>query len=329
MKNLESRLAEFGNAINGLSEASERPKTAFELLNKGRYEDAWQSYLRYFLAPDEPHQLEGEFLNRFFDLLERNEMISFSPPETGLQSGQGVEITAERQSSGDNRPDLIVTSGSEWFLCIELKVHSSEGGGEDPQTARYANDENIVPNGVAAYEDGDFIYIKPGDAAGSSSPTFSDLSWHDVQSVIENTLAHSTGYVPARSIAQLSDFSTLIDSQLAMTDIDEETRQRKDLYFEYRDEITEARNAIEPFVKTILQQNWAQALEESFQPRNAHEMEWQYGAIGNGYGQVRTHRWEVAKSGPEKLDIHWEHKPTQDDFMKGQLRFILEPSVFS
>ncbi len=290
----------------------------------GRYEDAWQSYLRYFLAPDQPHQFEGEFLHRFFDLLESNELISFSPPETGLRPDQGVEVTAERQSSDDNRPDLIITSGSEWFLCIELKVHASEGRGEQPQTTRYANDENIVPNGVSAYEDGDFIYIKPTEAVPSASTTFSDLAWREVQSVVQSTLAHSTGHIPARSIAQLSDFSTLIDSQLAMTEIDEDTRQRKDLYFEYRDEIMEARDAIKPFVKTILQQNWGQALEDSYQPSNANEMEWQYDAIGHGYGQVRAPRWESAKTGPEKLDIHWEHKPTEDHFSKGQFRFILE-----
>jgi len=324
VEDLESRLEEFANAIHGLSTDAAHPKTAFELLDMGRYEDAWQSYLRYFLAPDQPHQFEGEFLSRFFDLLESNEMISFSPPETGLRPNQGVEVTAERQSSDDNRPDLIITSGSEWFLCIELKVHASEGGGEQPQTTRYANDDSIVPNGVSTYEDGDFIYIKPTEAAPSISPAFSDLAWRDVQSVVQDTLANSTGHAPARSLAQLSDFSTLIDSQLAMTEIDEDTRQRKDLYFEYRDEITEARDAIETFVKTLLQQNWGQALEESYQPDNDHEMEWQYDDIGQGYGQARVPRWVTAKSGSETLDIHWEHKPTEDDFTKGQLRFILE-----
>lgn len=324
MEDLELRLEEFGNAIQELSTNVSHPKTAFELLDMEQYEDAWQSYFRYFLAPDQPHQLEGEFLSRFLELLEENEMISFSPPETGLQPGQGIEVTAERQSSDDNRPDLIITSGSEWFLCIELKVHASEGGGKQPQTARYADDDNIVPNGVSNYEDGDFIYIKPTDSAASTSSAFSDLDWREVQSVAQDTLAHSTGHAPARSIAQLSDFSTLINSQLAMTEIDEDTRQRKDLYFQYRDEIIEARDAVEPFVKTILQQNWGQALEEPYQPSNANEMEWQYGSIGRGYGQVRTPRWQSAKSGPEKLDIHWEHKPTEDDFSKGQLRFILE-----
>lgn len=324
MDDIESQLEEFGNAIHGLSTDVAHPKTAFELLDMGQYEGAWQSYLRYFLSPDQPHQLEEVFLNRFLDLLEKNEMISFSPPETGLQPGQGIEVTAERQSPDDNRPDLIITSGSEWFLCIELKVHATEGGGEKPQTARYAEDQNIVPNGVSDYEDGGFVYIKPSDAPSSASSTFSDLDWQQVQSVVQDTLAHSTGNLPTRSVAQLSDFSTLIDSQLTMTDIDKDTRQRKDLYFQYRDAITEARDAVEPFVKTILQQNWAQALNESHQPDNANEFEWQYGSVGRGYGQVRTPRWEAAKSGPEKLDIHWEHKPTEDNFSKGQLRFVLD-----
>lgn len=324
MADLESQLEELGNAIRGLSTDVSRPKTAFDLLDMEQYEDAWQSYLQYFLSPDQPHRLEGAFLTRFLAVLEENEIISFSPPETGLRPGQGIEVTAERQSQDANRPDLIVTSGSEWFLCIELKVHATEGGGKQSQTTRYANDENIVPNGVSNYEDGDYLYVKPGDADSSISSAFSDLDWRQVQSVIRDTLAHSTGDLPTRSVAQLSDFSTLIDSQLTMTDIDEETRQRKDLYFQYRDAITEARDAVEPFVKTILQQNWAQELAGSYQPNSADGIEWEYGSIGRGYGQARTSRWKEAKSGPEKLDIHWEHKPIEDDFSKGQLRFILE-----
>lgn len=324
MEDLEPQLEEFGNAIHGLSTDISRPKTAFELLNRGQYEDAWQSYLRYFLDPDQPHRFEDDFLSRFLELLGENEMISFSPPKTGLQPGKGVEVTAERQSSDDNRPDLIITSGLEWFLCIELKVHASEGGGEQPQTARYANDENIVPNGVSDYEGGDFIYIKPSESAPSSSSTFSDLDWQEVRSVVQDTLAHSTGHVPARSIAQLSDFSTLIDSQLNMNEVDKETRQRKDLYFQYRDEITEAQDAVKRFVKDGLQQKWEQALAESYQPSNAKEMDWQYGRISTKYGQIRTPRWESARSGSEKLNIHWEHRLSEDDFSKGQLRFTLE-----
>ncbi|GGM50546.1 PD-(D/E)XK nuclease family protein [Haloarcula argentinensis] len=324
MEDLDSRLEEFASEIQRLSTDAEHPKTAFELLGVGQYEDAWQSYLQYFLTPDQTHQFGGEFLRRFFSLLSNNEVISFSPPETGLRPDQGIEVTAERQSSDDNRPDLIITSGSEWFLCIELKVHASEGRGDQPQSIRYANDEHIVPDGVSAYEDGDFIYIKPREATPPASASFSDLAWGEVQSVVQDTLANTTEYAPARTIAQLSDFSTLIDSQLSMTEIDEDTRQRKDLYFEYRDEITEAENAIETFVKSTLQQNWRQALEGPYKPGNDQEIEWQYGAIGKGYGQVRTPRWVSAKSGSEELDIHWEHKPTEDDFTKGQLRFILE-----
>lgn len=324
MEELESQLEEFAIAIRGLSRDTTRPKTAFELLDVGQYEGSWQSYLRYFLDPDQPHQLKGEFLSQFFGLLEHREMISFLPPETSLRPRQGVEVSEERQSADDNRPDLIITSGSEWFLCIELKVHSSEGGGEQPQTTRYANDEEIVPGGVSTYEDGNYIYIKPTKARSSTSSKFSDLDWRDVQSIVQDIIANSTGHVSGRSIAQLSDFSTLIESQLSMADVNDDTRKRKDLYFKYRDEINDAQDAIKEFVKTVLQQKWRQALEGEYKPRNDLKMEWQYDAIGHGYGQVRVPRWETAKSGSENLDVHWEHKPTKSDFSKGQLRFILE-----
>lgn len=324
MAGLESRLAEFGDAMSELSADDRQPKTAFDLLDATRYEDAWQSYLRYFLDPEQPHQLEGEFLVRFFEFLNDEELISFSPPELGLRRGQGVDVTAEYQSADDNRIDLVVSSGSEWFLCIELKVHALEGGGVDPQTVRYADDDGIVPGRVSAYADSDYLYVKPSDAAPSAADEFSDVAWTDVKSVVQDTIAQSTGKVPGRSIAQLSDFATLIDSQVAMTDVDTDTRKRKDLYFEYREEIDKAQDALDEFVETILQRQWGQKLEEEFRPVSAGEVEWQYDAIGHSYGQLRTARWTTAKTGPEKLDIHWEHKPKTDDFKKGQLRFILE-----
>lgn len=307
--------------IHGLSGTTERPKTAFELLNKARYEDAWQAYLGYFLNPGEPHELGGGFLSQFFTVLEEDG-ISFSPPRTEFD--ETIDVTLERQSDDDNRPDIIITSGTEWFLCIELKVHSPEGRGEKAQTRRYANDPGIVPGRIDTYEDGGYLYIKPASAPCSASDRFVDIDWTEVQTVIDDLIVDTSGSVSTRTLAQLSDFSTLIESQLTMTTADEDTRKRKDLYFEYRDEIKEVENAIESFVKSILQQRWGERLETEYRPANTNDFEWKYQAIGNSYGQVRVPRWETAKSGPEKLDIHWEHRPEVGEFKKGQLRFILE-----
>jgi len=77
-------------------------------------------------------------------------------------------------------------------------------------------------------------------------------------------------------------------------------------------------------VKSILQQGWGEALEDKNAPKNVEEFQWRYQALGKSYGQVRPPRWLKAKSGSEALDIHWEHKPTKGDFIKGRLRFILE-----
>lgn len=321
---LESRLAELSDAIQSLSAKTSRPKTAFELLNTARYEDAWQAYLAYFLDPNEPHGLGGQFLTQFFDLLETDAAISFSPPLTGLDSSDVIDVTRERQSDEDNRPDIIVTSSPEWFLCIELKVHSSEDNDETPQTVRYANDSRIVPGGVESYENGGYIYIKPASAPQSSADEFGDLDWEDVRTVIDGSIARTSGSAPARTLAQLADFSTLIESQLTMTNLNADTERRKDLYFEYREAIQEAQNAVKPFVETVLQQNWAESLETEFSPANAATFDWRYHAVGEGYGQIRLPRWETAKSDPENLDVHWEHKPTEGDFKKGRLRFILE-----
>ena len=323
MESLETSLSEFSTAIQSLSDVATQPRTAFDLLGKGSYEDAWQAYLGYFLDPGEPHKIEAEFLIHFFDLLDENHSLGFSPPRTGLNSGDTVSVSLERQSDDDNRPDIIVTSGNEWFLCLELKVHSTEASGKLPQTDRYANDPDIVPSGTENYEHGGYIYLKPADAPSATSDEFTDVDWEELQTVLDRTIAAVSGHAPARTVAQLSDFSTLIDSQLKMT-LDEDVKHRKDLYFEYRDAIQEAQDAIKPFVKTELQENWADALETDYRPETDTEYEWRYQARGKSYGQVRVPRWMMAKSGEEQLDIHWEHKPLEGDFKKGRLRFILE-----
>lgn len=322
---LEARLDGFASSIRSLSGTVEQPKTAFELLNTARDEGAWQDYLGYFLDPGAAHQLGGAFLTQFFALLESENAVSFSPPRTALTLPETIDVITERQSADDNRPDIIITNGEEWFLCVELKVHAPEGGGEQAQTVRYANDPGIVPGGTDAYEDGGFLYLKPASAPTATAAAFANLDWQTLQTAVDQTIAQSSGQISARTLAQLSDFSTLIESQLTMTDIDDATRKRKDLYFEYRDAITEAQNAIEPFVEKVLQQEWGTALSEGqFQPRNREEFDWQVAAVGNGHGQVRVPRWETAKSGSERLDIHWEHKPTTDYFKKGEVRFLLE-----
>jgi len=321
---LETRLSEFSSTIRSLSGPSGRPKTAFELLEQSRYEDAWQAYLGYFLDPGEDHGLESQFLNEFFKVSKEHGAISFTPPQTGLDSAEMLEVILERQSDNGNRPDIVITSGEEWFLCIELKVHSSEGGGESTQTVRYAEDVRIVEGGTETYEEGEYVYLKPNSKPNSTSDRFGDLNWENIQTAIDRTITKNAGRVPAPTLVQLSDFSTLIESQLNMTNLDKETRRRKDLYFEYRDEISKAQEAVKPFVKSILQQGWGEALEDKSVPKNVEEFQWRYQALGKGYGQIRPPRWEKAKSGSEALDIHWEHKPTEGDFIKGRLRFILE-----
>jgi len=111
-----------------------------------------------------------------------------------------------------------------------------------------------------------------------------------------------------------------------MNDIDETTKHRKNLYFEYREAITEVEDAVEPFVDSILKWEWAEALadQDRYQPENAERINWIPAAKGKGWGQFRTSRWETAKEEPERLDIHWEHKPRASEFKGGTSPFLLE-----
>lgn len=323
MASLEDRLAELQAAVAAIPEGQRSPEPTLDILGLERDEGAWQEYFAYFLDPNRPHGLNHHFLAALFDRLETLDALEFRPTEFELASSEYIEVRTERGTDQGNIPDIIIYEEGSWYLCLELKVDSSEGGGERAQTVRYAEDPDIVPDSVDAYDEGGYLYIAPRSTRPSISPQFTDVAWEDLVNVIDAVFLESTSTVSTSTLTQLSEFKTTIETQL-MTSIDDDTRRRKDLYFEYRDVIDAVEDAIDPFVDDVLQNDWASALETDHRPESATDFEWEYTAIGNSYGQIRTPDWQTAREEEPFLDIHFEHKPRSKEFKQGRLTFLLE-----
>jgi len=59
---------------------------------------------------------------------------SLSDSNLPTHAPQELTVKTEKNSTGDNRPDIILYDESQFFVCIELKLYPREG---DRQTERY------------------------------------------------------------------------------------------------------------------------------------------------------------------------------------------------
>ena len=158
----------------------------------------------------------------------------------------------------------------------------------------------------------------------SKSEAFVDINWTDLLSVFDSVISAQSNRIPTPTLAQLTDFRNTIQSELTMTELDKETRHKKDLYFEYREAIESVDEAIEPFVKNVLRDEWKDGLQKKLQENNATDHNWKCGAVGHSYGQLRLPDWISAKDGKSRLNVHFEHKPRVEHFKTGRLKFLLE-----
>jgi len=322
VENLGESFDELAKELETLPEAQPDPKTAFELLSEANSEVAWQSYLAYFISPDEAHGLEDDFLREFLGFLSGIEGL----PELSYPShtsGRFIEVKTEYLSSGD-RPDVLILNEGSWYVCAELKVGADENKTDRGwQTERYAKNDEIVPSGVGEYEQGAYVYIAPADSKDSRSDEFINIEWRDVSACVRNFLSENATTIPGRTASQLDDFASTIEKETTMTEIDSSTQEKKELYFKYYDEIKDMGSSVELFVEQVLQKKWDKKLEDEFEPDTAEDYGWLYEDAGNSWGKAVAPAWAEAEKSLE-LDIHLEHKPDEGHFEQGQLEILLE-----
>jgi hypothetical protein len=120
---LESELSTFADRIEATdNDATTRPRTSFDLLETRPVEQAWQSYIAYFLDPGAGHGLEERFLYAFLSHLEERNAISFSPVRSRLTPPNEVDVQTGLHSATETKPDIFVSCGDNWYLWLHLAI---------------------------------------------------------------------------------------------------------------------------------------------------------------------------------------------------------------
>jgi hypothetical protein len=278
---LKEELAAFESAIDRIPSPDPPPRTTLQLQGRADSEGAWQSYLRYFLDPTEPHGLGTDALNYFLqgfaDHVE--ESIPDYAPET-------ITVSAERQTDQGNRPDLLVISPGQFFICCELKLYAQEGSS---QTHRYVADPQI-----AGFDKDDFpemghhyLYVKRPGHSDASAPAFTTVTWRDIHEWFTPLLDAHQGRYPARTVAQLTDFLDTIHQDMTDDEHLKTEREKMALYFDHQDAIREALDGLETVYEHETE-NWRCHFLEDYQPKTWDE-DWHCNS--NQYGQIYHSEW--------------------------------------
>ena len=252
-------MADLKSQLATLPEAEEPPPTTLQVLGRSHQEQDWQRLLVHFLTPNEAHGLDHAGLEHFLRVLSDRDDLDYTFSPFDLEN---VRIDQEIVTD-EGRPDVVLWSSEDWFICCELKVDSSEG---DDQTQRYVDVASFRSIGVEKSDvptDGHhYVYLAPSDASPPEADEFVHLTWEWVAAELQSFLAESYGEYPARTTAQLSDFTDTIRNELTMTEYQENQQEKVKLYIDHYDEISEVQTAFEERW-TELTQSWGTRLAEA------------------------------------------------------------------
>lgn len=242
-ESLKRRIDELKNQLELLPETTEPPPTTLQVLGRSHQEQDWQRLLFHFLSPGEAHGLDHAFLEQFLTALTGRDDLAYSFSRLNLDD---VHIETEVITSNERRPDAVMWVAEDWFICWELKVGASEGA---DQTCDYVMADSFPSIGLdkaAVPADAHhYIYLAPADAPSPAADEFVPVTWEWVAAQVQSFLAASHGEYPARTTAQLDDFSSTIQHELTMTAHQENQQEKAQLYFDYYDEIKDVESAFE------------------------------------------------------------------------------------
>ncbi|PSQ10628.1 hypothetical protein BRC93_08820 [Halobacteriales archaeon QS_5_70_15] len=187
---------------------SEEPQeTLFDIIGRPARESYWQRLLAYFLDPARGHGFGTEILSTFLTTIEKNTTISnFDGP---LNT---IHFDVEVQTSSKNRVDLFLSQEGSWFLCIELKIGTSEHG---HQTVDYVDATHVGGRAKDSYPtDGHhYLYLSADESNRPSADEFVSLTWTPIgeawRSVLDDHRIQKGSY-PTRGVAQFAEFLEMI-----------------------------------------------------------------------------------------------------------------------
>lgn len=324
ISNIEDELAELDRAISSIGETEEPPYTLLEILNRSHRERAWHKVLEYFLDPQNPHGFGSEILERFLEVVERQDPeFSYS-----VDSLDEVEVESEVDTS-EGRVDMVLTSSESWYVCVELKVHSSEGSS---QTQRYVEADRFGKLSKSDFTQETYVYISKEVSGESQSDEFKDISWRSVVDSLEDVLTQSRGRYPSRSIAQMSGFIDTIKQETGMTEnkYEQEKRQKAKLYLQHWDAINQSGDAFEE-----LNQNWSDVFLKEHKPQNWTQ---NWNVNNNKKGHLYKDGWRIdgnleptssLESAKDGMGIHFLHRLDNETKVKDGILVFETTSPYS
>ncbi|WP_256288292.1 PD-(D/E)XK nuclease family protein [Halobellus inordinatus] len=241
-RSIEAELAMIRQQLAALPEAEEPPPTTLQVLGRSTQERDWQQFLVHFLMPGAPHGLEHAVLEHVLAALSDRDDLKYAFSRFDIDD---IQI-AQEVSTSDGIPDVVLWASDEWFICLELKVHASEG---QDQTERYVGVDSFDGIGLDKSEvpsDGQhYVFLAPESASSPAAEEFVHISWEWLAAELQSFLIESYDEYPARTTAQLRDFVDTIRSELTMTDYQENQQEKVELYVENYGVISELEAAFE------------------------------------------------------------------------------------
>lgn len=190
--------------------AEEPHRTIPEIMGRSTRERTWQDLLAYFLRPANGHGLGTDPLASFLQTVQKNTPMSSLGGDL-----ETVRIDTEVQTGNADRVDVFLTQEEQWFLCLELKIHSSEHAG---QTDAYVDTGYIGTRSKADYPaDGHhYLYVTVDNTDTPTATAFEQLTWDRLLSAWETLLPAymDSGRYPNRGVAQFAEFLALIRAEV-------------------------------------------------------------------------------------------------------------------
>ncbi len=255
LEDLTRRIDEMGRRLDRLPETEEPPPTTLQLLNRSRQEGDWQELLAYFLDPDAPHRLDHAALVQFLRGLRNRNDVEFEFSRFDLEN---IQVTTEVPVP-DGRIDLLVWCEEKWFILCELKIDASEGDGQTMKYATAQTFQNVDLDPTAVAEPRQhYLFITP-DGSPPESDAFAAVEWSWIASQLRAVLDSDYGSYPARTTSQLDDFVDTIETELTMTEHEQNEAAKAELYVDYYDELAEVTSAFETKWDDLIN-NWGRRL---------------------------------------------------------------------
>jgi hypothetical protein len=344
VEEVSDSLSEFQRRFAQLPDIEEPPQTFLHLLGQESEETDWNTILSYFLDPSEPHGYGTDLLEAFLSLLEKNSELDFDFDRLDFgELAVKSEWVMRTEANIEPRPDITIYSGRNWFVIVEMKVHSSE---TNNQTWLYVCSDRIgtidksefgEPEDEEELESGEnkqyledqvshnYVYLAPEIGDTANAPHFANISWREVVEALGQFEYQSHGRYPAKSHAQLSDFLDTVRRELNMTDKDFEENQMEKLrlYAQHADEIDNARGAFDEWQESIGDGEWKERFRSDFEPASWSD---RWRADPSGFGHIYRADWQI----DDREDEGWRQTEnrnftTDKDDSEYRIDFVHKP----